>query len=81
MGQDLLRRIDESRKARHHAPGRLESGGGSELALCGDTIVANRQGQLRLPGNRHRHLSGLGRHAAHDAADRCGAGALDDPDR
>jgi enoyl-CoA hydratase/3-hydroxyacyl-CoA dehydrogenase len=60
LGQDLLRRIDGSRK---HVITRLDGlslGGGSELALCGDTIVATDKGSFGFPETGIGIYPGLG---------------------
>jgi len=59
-GQDLLRRIDESDK---HVIVRLDGmslGGGSELALCADTIVATPKGSMGFPETGIGIYPGLG---------------------
>lgn len=59
-GQDLLKRIDESDK---HVIVRLDGlslGGGSELALCADTIVATPKGSMGFPETGIGIYPGLG---------------------
>ena len=71
-GQALLRAIENCPKpvvARVHG---LALGGGVELALACDCIVATPEASLGVSRDRHRHLSRARRHAADDAADRPG---------
>ena len=70
-GQALLRRIDTSPK---HVVVRLDGlslGGGSELALCGDTIVATDKASLGFPETGIGIYPGLG--GTQRATRRCGA--------
>jgi enoyl-CoA hydratase/3-hydroxyacyl-CoA dehydrogenase len=71
QGQDLLRRIDTSSK---HVIVRLDGlslGGGSELALCGDTIVATEKGSIGFPETGIGIYPGLG--GTQRTTRRCGA--------
>jgi enoyl-CoA hydratase/3-hydroxyacyl-CoA dehydrogenase len=70
-GQELFRRIDESKK---HVIVRLDGlslGGGSELALCADTIVATDKGSLGFPETGIGIYPGLG--GTQRTQRRCGA--------
>jgi enoyl-CoA hydratase/3-hydroxyacyl-CoA dehydrogenase len=49
FGQDLLRRIDASKKLVITRLDGLSLGGGSELALCADVILATEKGSLGFP--------------------------------
>jgi enoyl-CoA hydratase/3-hydroxyacyl-CoA dehydrogenase len=70
-GQELLRRIDTSHK---HVVVRLDGlslGGGSELALCGDTIVATEKASFGFPETGIGIYPGLG--GTQRTTRRCGA--------
>jgi enoyl-CoA hydratase / 3-hydroxyacyl-CoA dehydrogenase len=70
-GQELLRRIDSSCK---HVIVRLDGlslGGGSELALCGDTIIATEKGSMGFPETGIGIYPGLG--GTQRTTRRCGA--------
>ena len=71
-GQELFRRIDQSNK---HVIVRLDGlslGGGSELALCADTIVATDKGSLGFPETGIGIYPGLG--GTQRTQRRCGVG-------
>jgi enoyl-CoA hydratase/3-hydroxyacyl-CoA dehydrogenase len=59
-GQDLLRRIDDSEKLVIVRLDGLSLGGGSELALCGDVILATDKGSLGFPETGIGIYPGLG---------------------
>jgi len=70
-GQELLRRIDTCAK---HVVVRLDGlslGGGSELALCADTIIATEKGSLGFPETGIGIYPGLG--GTQRTTRRCGA--------
>lgn len=69
-GQDLLKRIDESKKLVIVRLDGLSLGGGSELALCGDVILATEKGSLGFPETGIGIYPGLG--GTQRAARRCG---------
>ena len=71
-GQDLLRRIDASRKLVITRLDGLSLGGGSELALSGDHIVATERGSLGFPETGIGIYPGLG--GTQRTTRRCGAG-------
>lgn len=71
FGQDLLRRIDESKKLVVVRLDGLSLGGGSELALCGDVILATDKGSLGFPETGIGIYPGLG--GTQRTARRCGA--------
>lgn len=70
-GQALLRRIDTSRKLVITRLDGLSLGGGSELALCGDFIVATDKGSLGFPETGIGIYPGLG--GTQRTTRRCGA--------
>ncbi len=59
-GQALFRRIDESKKLVIVRLDGLSLGGGSELALCADTIVATEKGSMGFPETGIGIYPGLG---------------------
>ena len=65
-GHELFMRIENSAKPTIALLDGLSLGGGSELALACQAIVATPAGSMAFPRNRHRHLPWPGRHAAHD---------------
>lgn len=71
FGQDLLRRIDQSKKLVIVRLDGLSLGGGSELALCGDVILATEKGSLGFPETGIGIYPGLG--GTQRTARRCGA--------
>ena len=70
-GQDLLRRIDASRKLVITRLDGLSLGGGSELALAADCIVATEKGSLGFPETGIGIYPGLG--GTQRTTRRCGA--------
>jgi enoyl-CoA hydratase/3-hydroxyacyl-CoA dehydrogenase len=70
-GQALLARIDASRKLVITRLDGLSLGGGSELALCGDHIVATDRGSLGFPETGIGIYPGLG--GTQRTTRRCGA--------
>jgi enoyl-CoA hydratase/3-hydroxyacyl-CoA dehydrogenase len=70
-GQDLYRRIDESEKQVIVRLDGLSLGGGSELALCADRIVATPKGSLGFPETGIGIYPGLG--GTQRSQRRCGA--------
>lgn len=70
FGQDLLKRIDQSKKLVIVRLDGLSLGGGSELALCGDVILATGKGSLGFPETGIGIYPGLG--GTQRAARRCG---------
>jgi enoyl-CoA hydratase/3-hydroxyacyl-CoA dehydrogenase len=70
-GQDLLRRIDESPKLVIARLDGLSLGGGSELALCADVILATDKGSLGFPETGIGIFPGLG--GTQRTTRRCGA--------
>ena len=71
FGQQLLQRIDQSKKLVIVRLDGLSLGGGSELALCGDVILATEKGSLGFPETGIGIYPGLG--GTQRTARRCGA--------
>jgi len=70
LGQQLLQRIDQSKKLVIVRLDGLSLGGGSELALCGDVILATEKGSLGFPETGIGIYPGLG--GTQRTARRCG---------
>jgi enoyl-CoA hydratase / 3-hydroxyacyl-CoA dehydrogenase len=70
-GQNLLRRIDQSPKTVIVRLDGLSLGGGSELVLCADAIVATEKGSLGFPETGIGIYPGLG--GTQRTTRRCGA--------